>query len=110
MDARDSAGILVKAVTDVLIKEKDLLIRNLHEISITHRLACHLERYIAEGDASYDVDLEYNRDRGSVKQLDGQRIRPDIIVHRRGTTENLICIEVKKCDRANCSFEEEKNV
>jgi hypothetical protein len=43
-----------------------------------------------------DVDCEYNRDGHSVKQANGRIVVPDIIVHRRGTPNNLLVIEVKK--------------
>jgi hypothetical protein len=55
------------------------------------------------------VDSEYNRDRHHPKRLDlphrynvgsddldAKTVFPDIIVHRRGTDQNIVVIEVKK--------------
>ncbi len=78
-----------------------------NERSITHRLAMYLQDEF-EG---WDVDCEYNRDHHSpdhVKRLqpytdsiraddtDAKTVFPDIIIHHRGTTDNLLVIEVKK--------------
>ncbi len=50
--------------------------------------------------SSYDIDCEYNRDLGKEKYLENKLIRPDIIIHKRNTNENLLAIEVKKADNA----------
>lgn len=88
-----------------------------HERTITHRLAIYLEPHFS----SWDVDVEYNRSGpGDSKEIpdweeiDWERYAegltveeltrevkdrttyPDIIVHHRGTEENLVVIEVKK--------------
>ncbi len=78
-----------------------------NERSITHRLAMYLQDEF-EG---WDVDCEYNRDHHSpdhVKRLqsytdpiraddsDAKTVFPDIIIHHRGKTDNLLVIEVKK--------------
>jgi hypothetical protein len=42
------------------------------------------------------VDPEYNRDGHEVKRSDGVIVVPDVIVHHRGTSDNLLVIEVKK--------------
>ncbi|AST06125.1 hypothetical protein AF2641_04160 [Anoxybacillus flavithermus] len=71
---------------------------DVHERSIAHRLAVHLGIVFYE----WDVDVEYNRDHGKVKRIydhdepSGRRVFPDIIVHQRGTQNNLLVIEVKK--------------
>jgi hypothetical protein len=46
--------------------------------------------------AEWDVDCEYNRDGHEIKRVDGNIVVPDIIVHHRGTPDNLLVIEVKK--------------
>jgi hypothetical protein len=85
-----------------------LLENDCNERSITHRLAMYLQSEF-EG---WDVDCEYNRDVeavGLVKRLsypvpdkiwandtDAKTVFPDIIVHHRETSENLLVIEVKK--------------
>lgn len=75
-----------------------------NERSITHQLAIHLTRHFPE----YDIDCEYNRNNLEPKKLDGLKktidsddlnattVYPDIIVHRRRKSDNLIVIEAKK--------------
>ena len=64
--------------------------REVHETTINHRLAVHLEYLIEEyGISGYHVDIEYNRyinNRKMVRSLrtgDNFEVRPDIIVHKR---------------------------
>ena len=46
--------------------------------------------------AQYNVDCEYNRDGDDSNQIDGDKVYPDFIVHRRGSNEdNLLIIEFK---------------
>lgn len=97
-----------------------LLIHDLSEQSITHRLAMHIQHLFPE----YHVDCEYN---GNIDSSNGRKrisvlkgdiihakllkkgeeeideetldraVFPDIIVHRRGSNQdNLLIIEVKK--------------
>jgi hypothetical protein len=82
-----------------------------NERSITHRLAIHLGTVFYE----WDVDVEYNRNLNDIKRFDewtmkllhslssnmdfltgAKTVFPDIIIHNRGTKNNLIAIEVKK--------------
>lgn len=82
-----------------------------NERSVTHRFAIHLGTVFYE----WDVDVEYNRNLNDVKRFDDWTMRlisnissnmdfltgtktvfPDIIIHKRGTGNNLIAIEVKK--------------
>lgn len=110
----------VKSALDTLIKSGDIWLfqNNLSEQCITHRLAIYLANLFPE----HDVDCEYN---GSINngrkkilfikeklELAGllresefdveqeyieRAVFPDIIIHRRGTNdENLCIIEVKK--------------
>jgi hypothetical protein len=88
------------------LKEVDgaLLMLDANERSITHRLAVHVGK-VFDG---WDVDCEYNRNRHDQKVLQLPRMRvanddtdartvfPDIIVHRRNTSENLLVIEARK--------------
>ena len=100
------------AALDTLIDlDKDLLVKNVNERSITHKLA----EYLAREFDDWDVDCEYNRNFDETKRLDSLRdllkvaglelkgddtngvtVFPDIIIHRRGREENLLVIEVKK--------------
>lgn len=80
------------AVQQLLEMDAELLIRDLHERTITGRLADHLRPHFPE----WHVDCEYNRDDHEIKRVNGNIVVPDIIVHHRGTQENLLVIEVKK--------------
>ncbi|WP_163151622.1 hypothetical protein [Anoxybacillus sp. MB8] len=89
---------LKNAIRRLYYYDVRLMDHDAHERSIVHRLAVHLSVVFYE----WDVDVEYNRDCGNVKQIydnderRGRRVFPDIIVHRRGTQDNLLVIEVKK--------------
>lgn len=87
------AHAVLTALEDFLRADAELLIRNVNEPTINARLAEHLRRQFPE----WDVDCDYNRDGHNIKRrANGQIVRPDIIVHKRGTCDNLLAIEVKK--------------
>jgi len=91
-----------RACREVELKDIFLLEKDVSEWAIAHRLAVYLEKYFPE----FNVDCEYNRMPGedgkygeeAPKKLYGQKkIRPDIIVHHRGSNNaNLLAIELKK--------------
>jgi hypothetical protein len=96
---------VIQAARSLLEDERYLLTCNLNERSITHKFAEHLQRKFP----NWNVDCEYNRDRHDTKtlalpprrnitsdDLDAKTVYPDIIIHRRGTDENVVVIEVKK--------------
>lgn len=112
---------LNKSLDKLYIKDWYLFNYNVHEISITHKLA----EYLQDEFSDYDVDCEYNRDitntvGDSIKQIYqiikkeigdyekfkkieekieyiSRNIYPDIIVHKRGTNNhNLLAIEAIK--------------
>ena len=68
----------------------------------SHRLAVVLEPKFKE----WNIDCEYNRDVEAVKRLryalspngniEDRDVIPDIIIHRRKTSDNLLVIEIKK--------------
>ena len=83
----------LKSSLDLLYQhDSHLLKEDLDEISISHRLALYLQQKFD----AWHVDCEYNRNLGDTKRIDNKPVRPDIIIHRRGTTDNLIAIEIKK--------------
>ena len=62
------------------------------ELSISHKLSHYLELFVTE----YHVDCEYNRNVADKKSMGESRIRPDIIIHKRGNNEkNFVVIEIK---------------
>lgn len=77
--------------------------RLVHETAINHRFAIYLEQNLNKFlccPRYYQVDIEYNRYFGSPKELKGDNIRPDILVHKRQgknlEVDNLLIIEAKK--------------
>lgn len=99
------------AALQTLIDQDVYLVKNdLSERCIAARLALYLQAQFA----SYFVDVEYNRQGASAKELglpdqcarrrrsSGQSlVVPDIIVHRRGASgPNLLVIELKKAGSA----------
>jgi len=93
------------AIRQLLDEDPHLLRVDASERSISHRLGLHLTSEFPE----WDVDCEYNRDHHKIKRLIllepcsidassdcGSPVYPDVIVHKRGTSENLLVIEVKK--------------
>ena len=81
-----------------------LLEHDLHEQTISSKIACYLSIIIENKNLKYNVDVEYNRNGDAPKALIGSgNIRPDIIIHRRGKNNNteldvnnLLIIEIKK--------------
>lgn len=84
-------------------KERNLLEANVNERSLTHKLAEYLQTVFP----GWSVDCEYNRLGQMVKRLpppersnsddtEERTIFPDIIVHKRGTNQNLLVVEAKK--------------
>ena len=95
----------VSLALEKLFKEDHYLLEeDANERSISHRLALYLQEMFPK----WDVDCEYNRNLKEVKSLnmpsscvswddtEARTVFPDIIVHHRGTNENLLVIEMKK--------------
>ena len=90
---------VVKAFQTFFIKDRYLLDNDVHEVTISHKLAEYLQYQFPD----MNVDCEYNRqvppDNGdNIKRRSdtGDRVRPDIIVHKRGSNENnCLVIEIK---------------
>ncbi len=69
-----------------------LLEKEIHENAVSAQLS----RYLAAEFPNYHIDCEYNRHLEDDKELDGEIIRPDIVIHRRATDDqNLAYIEIK---------------
>lgn len=86
------ADAVISAIQQLLQVDRELLIRDVNERAITARLADHLRPRFP----GWEVDCEYNRNDRDVKRADGGVVVPDVVVHRRGTDDNLLVIEVKK--------------
>ena len=94
---------LSNALQRLLRDDRFLLEYDVHEQTISHRIAVYLEPMFPE----YHVDCEYNNDLDSEsgrKQVrlsnnSGSNVRPDIVVHHRGLNgrqHNILIIELKK--------------
>lgn len=95
------AEAVIHAVQTLLDRDAYLLWADVNERTVTHRLAI----YVEQAFPGWDVDCEYNRDGHDPKEIafgsgddaeHGSRVFPDVIVHKRGTTENHVVFEVKK--------------
>lgn len=96
---------LQRALDRLAVRDAELFRKDVNERSLTHKLA----EQLALEFPGWDVDCEYNRDGDVPKRLvrylgdlssmgdiDSPTVFPDIIVHKRGTGENLLVVEVKK--------------
>lgn len=108
----EDAELFDKTISKFIVQEKYILLNNLNERCITHKLAEHLNNSFI----NYDIDCEYNRMESGVSNQDyiaktlclglqtvstdsvnGDTVFPDIIIHKRGNNEdNHLVIEVKK--------------
>ena len=103
---RDEVKQKVSNAVQRLFEEDHLLLEiDANERSISHRLAAYLQEEFLD----WDVDCEYNRKgHAEIKRLnlpietvssddtEARTVFPDIVVHRRGTSDNLLVVEVKK--------------
>ena len=104
MNKKDILEKIKTSYNTLLSKDHYLLLVDANERSITHKLAEYLQLEFPE----WNVDCEYNRNGIDTKKLDslkrrikwndtnGVSVYPDIIIHHRGTKNNLVVIEAKK--------------
>src|SRR5256885_14360324 len=90
---------LAAATAVFLANDSELLQRGVHERSMTHKFAEALQSVFP----SWHVDCEYNRHGKIPKTIDlpdhpDKTIYPDIIIHRRSSSTNLLVIEAKPSD------------
>ena len=88
-------GRVEKALRRFYQKNLHLLQEEVHERSMTAKLSECLQPFFKD----WNVDCEYNRNTSEpnhIKSIPGHRpVYPDIIIHRRGTDNNLLVIEAK---------------
>lgn len=83
-----------KALSELIEKDYDLLEENINENTLASKFTCYLHNEF-EG---WNVDFGYNR-KGSgrlIKRLSGDRVFPDIVIHKRRDDINLLWLEIKK--------------
>ncbi len=108
---------LITSLKLLLVHDSYLLEKDLNERTITHRLAIHLQSKFSD----WNVDCEYNRDHDGIKQViihkdesvsirdtDAKNVFPDIIIHHRGTGNNLVALEVKKSGQQQVDWDWDK--
>ena len=88
-------------------RDRELLELDTSERSMTHKLA----EYLQQEFPHWNVDCEYNRGGHDPKLLrwdqcdhsneESGRVSPDIVIHQRGTCNNLVVIEAKKSNGRN---------
>lgn len=120
--------LVERAAVEKILNEALALLRqcdaHLLRYDVSERAICfRLGLYLQHMFTAWDVDCEYNRDGHDPKQLhilprdqsilEEKKVSvfPDIIVHRRGTAENLLIVEVKKSnnnDRQAYHFDQRK--
>lgn len=117
---KNAQEIVTCAFLALCMVDQHLLKVVANERSVTHRLAVYIEREIAASlkYQNFHIDCEYNRSNTKPKRLhefkrkissnntNGVTVYPDIIVHERGTNNNLIVIETK-LDRYGLSCDED---
>ena len=105
MDLATVKQIMESSLSRLVEKDNELIDRKVKEECINHRLAIYIDEYyhqFCDQKNHCNVDLEYNKNLDREKEVyDGNgnpiRIRPDILLHKRGSNDNnLIAIETKK--------------
>lgn len=94
------ASALTGAIEELFARDRHLLDVDAHENAIAGLLRGYLQAKVGiapiDG-APWDVDFDYNRHLATVKTINGiQKVRPDLIVHRRNSNINHLAIELKK--------------
>lgn len=104
MQPKEIKNNILRALEELIKNDYFLLTIEINERTLTHQLAIYLQKYFLE----YHVDCEYNRNGLDKKKLDSFKkdiksddieastVYPDIIIHKRGTRDNLVVIEAKK--------------
>lgn len=94
MTNKDTKNHIRKALEKFIENDREYLYGvGIYELTISHRIAVYLEDLFPK----WNIDCEYNKHlKGTKKNINGNNIRPDIIIHKRGTNENSVIIEVKK--------------
>ena len=99
MNIQNGIKNLIIDSLDLLSSNDSILIVNrAREETINHRLAYYLEQLLVNYNINeHNVDVEYDKSLRDPKRMNGERIRPDITIHKRNSNDyNLLYIEAKK--------------
>lgn len=95
----DLAAALVRSLDDLFVKNMHSLQVDASERHIAAELAGHLkaQSLMAPDGEPWNIHVEYNRNGAGVKTVHQEQVVvPDIIVHRVGTANNHLAVELKK--------------
>lgn len=89
--------LINQSLDDLYLNDEYLISHKASERDLTFHFTTYFKDHMRTTSiAQYNVDCEYNRDGNDSKQIDGDKVYPDFIVHRRGSNEdNLLIIEFK---------------
>lgn len=100
MRERSIINGLKGAISKLLNDDQEIIYDyKVKEEAISHRLGCYLRDEFEQQICflGCKVDCEYNKFGEDEKTAYGKRIRPDIIIHKRGNQNtNILAIEIKK--------------
>lgn len=101
MEIKKLLKLLKQSVELLYENDKYLILHSVHEQDISYRIAHYFENLLNNYDwysaLKLNVDVEYNRNIDNIKETNGIKCKPDIILHARGNNENnIIVIEIKK--------------
>jgi hypothetical protein len=91
----------------ILFEKDSFLLKNgLHKRSTVHKFAEYLQILFSNWNVDFEYDKDIDEDGIDSKREPGirsashktDRVVPDIIIHKRGTHENLLVIEIKKVE------------
>ena len=95
-------GILTDSIAEFYEKDKTLITDvSQYRVGIEQACAFRIGHYfcnkIKESSFHfYDIDMEYNKNGTDPKCINNNRIRPDLIVHKRGSnSDNFLVVEFK---------------
>lgn len=105
----DTKEKISKAIETLYQIEKELIQDEVHEQTISARLSFHLQSLFPD----YVVDVEFNvqgENRDPKLDSEGRKRKPDIIIHKRGSTGINLAVILIKCEWNKKSRKEDKRV
>ena len=90
------------AINLLVVRDSYLLEKNASERSISHKLAEYLQTLFPcwNVDCEYNLNINERKILGRISECSERkttdRVFPDIIIHKRGSTKNLLVVEMKK--------------
>jgi len=103
-DEKELILLVNKALDDLYNNDSYLIEKNVHERSLVFRFGLYFNKNLEKSQkfSKLDLDIEYNRDLVSSTNKDPKRTKehhngicPDLILHTRGTRNNILVLEFK---------------